>query len=63
MDELVSVPLCCPYCGQEIEILVDGSVPQQRYIEDCHVCCRAISLTISLPPLGVPQVEARQESE
>jgi hypothetical protein len=28
----------CPYCGESIEILIDPSVPSQRYIEDCQVC-------------------------
>lgn len=30
----------CPYCGESIEILIDTSVPEQEYIEDCQVCCR-----------------------
>ena len=36
----------CPYCGESIEILVDRSVPNQTYIEDCSVCCQPITLTI-----------------
>lgn len=30
----------CPYCGEAIEILLDASVPEQEYVEDCQVCCR-----------------------
>ena len=30
----------CPYCGEEIEIMVDpGSGSNQAYVEDCPVCC------------------------
>ncbi len=33
---------CCPYCGELIELVIDCSVPEQQYIEDCSVCCRPI---------------------
>ncbi len=32
----------CPYCGESITLVVDLSVPEQEYIEDCFVCCRPI---------------------
>jgi len=34
----------CPYCGERIEVIVDDSAGDQRYIEDCQVCCRPIEL-------------------
>ena len=34
----------CPYCGEAIELLIDDSVPEQEYIEDCSVCCRPITV-------------------
>jgi transcription elongation factor Elf1 len=34
----------CPYCGQTISVLLDLSVPDQEYIEDCEVCCRPIEI-------------------
>ncbi|MFK2932193.1 CPXCG motif-containing cysteine-rich protein [Dyella agri] len=30
----------CPYCGEVIELLLDESVADQCYIEDCAVCCQ-----------------------
>lgn len=30
----------CPYCGEEITLLVDCSVEEQVYTEDCSVCCK-----------------------
>lgn len=35
----------CPYCWEEISMLVDTSVPSQTYIEDCEVCCNPIEIT------------------
>ena len=42
MFELVSRDIDCPYCGESINVLVDPSIPDQNYIEDCQVCCRPI---------------------
>jgi hypothetical protein len=35
----------CPYCWEEISMLLDSSVRQQTYIEDCEVCCNPIEIT------------------
>jgi len=35
----------CPYCGEEISMVLDTSVSRQTYIEDCEVCCRPIEVT------------------
>lgn len=37
----------CPYCWETISILVDTSVQQQTYIEDCEVCCNPMELSMS----------------
>src|SRR5437016_12913997 len=29
----------CPYCGEEISMVLDTSVTGQTYVEDCEVCC------------------------
>lgn len=36
--------IMCPYCGESFIILVDCSVTDQKYIEDCEVCCRPIEV-------------------
>ena len=41
-----SVRAHCPYCGEPIELIVDPSVPEQEYIEDCSVCCRPMVVTV-----------------
>ena len=37
----------CPYCWEEISVLLDPSVSKQTYIEDCEVCCRPIEFRVS----------------
>lgn len=59
---LDSVHIDCPYCGERIEIVVDTSVEEQEYIEDCFVCCRPIILTVGVGPEG-PYAFARSENE
>lgn len=36
----------CPYCGELIELMIDNSVEEQSYIEDCSVCCRPIVVQV-----------------
>jgi|TARA_B110000881_G_C18086353_1_gene276027 transcription elongation factor Elf1 len=35
----------CPHCWSEISMILDQSVAQQTYIEDCEVCCNPIEIT------------------
>ncbi|MEO5813363.1 MAG: CPXCG motif-containing cysteine-rich protein [Rhodanobacter sp.] len=55
--------IACPYCGESIEILIDPSIPDQRYIEDCQVCCRPITLCVTVDADGDAQVVARAEND
>ncbi len=34
----------CPHCAQRVSVLVDLSIPEQSYIEDCEICCRPIEI-------------------
>jgi len=38
----------CPYCWKNISVLLDSSVVNQKYIEDCEVCCNPIQISINL---------------
>lgn len=40
------VTLDCPYCGESFESAVDLSAGSQRYVEDCAVCCRPITVIV-----------------
>lgn len=35
----------CPYCWEEVSMLLDASIGKQTYIEDCEVCCNPIEVT------------------
>ena len=35
----------CPYCWENISMILDTSVSKQVYIEDCEVCCNPIEVT------------------
>lgn len=63
MNQLQESDISCPYCGEVITILVDGSIEAQQYIEDCQVCCRPIDFRVSVSTDGSCQVEARDENE
>ena len=36
----------CPYCWEEISMLLDTSVRKQTYIEDCEICCNPIEIYV-----------------
>lgn len=36
----------CPYCGERIELIIDHSIEEQSYVEDCSVCCRPIMVQV-----------------
>lgn len=38
----------CPYCWEEISMLMDTSVSHQSYVEDCEVCCNPIQITVTV---------------
>lgn len=53
----------CPYCGERIEIVVDGSVEEQSYIEDCQVCCRPIQFEVVVHGDDFVEVHASGEND
>jgi Cysteine-rich CPXCG len=63
MTILSEQPVSCPYCGEGITVLVDQSLPDHEYIEDCQVCCRPIVLCVSVETDGGIAVSAKSENE
>jgi transcription elongation factor Elf1 len=49
----------CPYCWQEISMVLDVSEPHQTYVEDCEVCCKPIEVEYTLQDETVSEFEAR----
>ncbi|NRD19505.1 CPXCG motif-containing cysteine-rich protein [Winogradskyella eckloniae] len=36
----------CPYCWEQISMLFDTSQTNQKYIEDCEICCNPIQVSV-----------------
>ncbi len=63
MNALEARSVACPYCGEHIEVLIDCSVPDQDYIEDCQVCCRPIDFSVTIDVTGDILVSVAHENE
>ncbi|MDA0178397.1 MULTISPECIES: CPXCG motif-containing cysteine-rich protein [Mesoflavibacter] len=48
----------CPYCWEEISMLLDSSVTNQTYVEDCEVCCNPIQISAVFDDLELVGFEA-----
>ncbi len=61
INRLLEVGVQCPYCWERFTLLVDGSVDQQEYVEDCEICCRPIDFSIVIDDDERARVAARQQ--
>ena len=49
--------ILCPFCGQQVELVIDTSLPSQRFTTDCEVCCRPFEVVAECEPGEVLSVE------
>lgn len=63
MDELVTIEIECPYCGETVELVIDVSGGAQKYVEDCEVCCRPMNVSIVIGKDGTPTVNTKHEDD
>lgn len=78
MGQLEEKEIVCPYCGESIVVLVEPLISGEEYpsddfigsdfqgaeyIEDCQVCCRPITLRVSLEGNGYTRIDALHENE
>jgi len=63
MELLKLSSIICPYCGESTDAEVDCSVDFQEYIEDCQVCCRPITFSVSVDSDYEAHVRVRHEDE
>ena len=61
MTELLATS--CPYCGEPVELFVDGSAGEQDYIEDCPVCCRPMRVHLAVDAEGDVSIQLAHEDE
>ena len=60
---LETVSQFCPYCGEPIELVIDCSILQQQYVEDCQVCCRPMIVNVMLDEKDLPVVDVCAEDD
>ena len=48
----------CPYCWEEISMLVDTSQYHQNYVEDCEICCNPIQVSVTTENQEITQFQA-----
>ena len=63
METIQNRNIDCPYCGEVIEVVIDCSVYEQSYIEDCQVCCRPISFSVIVHSDDDVSVQVKSENE
>ncbi|MEA1784514.1 CPXCG motif-containing cysteine-rich protein [Arenibacter sp. GZD96] len=49
----------CPYCWENISMLLDPSIHKQTYIEDCETCCNPIEVSLCFEDIELISFEAR----
>ncbi|MGB7769342.1 MAG: CPXCG motif-containing cysteine-rich protein [Verrucomicrobiia bacterium] len=54
----VSEKIQCPICGQTFELVVDTTVPFQRFTTDCEVCCRPFEVAAECVPGEILSLDA-----
>ncbi len=62
MHDQVERQIQCPWCWECITLLIDPSVAEQEYVEDCRVCCRPILLTVQCHG-DTPDIRAEREND
>jgi hypothetical protein len=63
INQLLEVAVQCPYCWEEITLLIDASIEMQEYVEDCEVCCRPIDFVVEVDEQGLAKIDARLQHE
>jgi len=61
-DAILEHPFACPYCWETITMLLDLTVADQSYVEDCEVCCNPISLSFRADQGEIVMFDAQQLS-
>ena len=63
MQSLEEQLISCPYCGEQLEVLIDQQEVGHEYVEDCQVCCKPIIVSVTSDSMGNLFVSVRDENE
>lgn len=62
-NEIHNTEVQCPYCGEDIDVMIDDCGEDQQYIEDCQVCCRPINFYITLDEYQQMRIRVSSDDE
>jgi transcription elongation factor Elf1 len=48
----------CPHCWQTISMILDLSIEDQSYVEDCEVCCNPVQINYTAEDFEIKEFEA-----
>ncbi len=48
----------CPYCWEDISMLLDTSLTSTAYVEDCEICCNPININYGFQDQSLTHFEA-----
>ncbi|HEX8297303.1 MAG TPA: CPXCG motif-containing cysteine-rich protein [Chthoniobacteraceae bacterium] len=60
MALIIETDVGCPWCGEFYSTTIDTSQGDHSTIEDCAVCCRPITLSVSCEPGELISVDSAQ---
>lgn len=63
MRLLQNIAQYCPYCGELIDFLIDCSIHEQQYTEDCQVCCQPIMVSVQIAEGGAVTLSVKREDD
>ena len=63
MNGLQTTQIQCPYCWEQFEIVVDCSMSEQTYTEDCYVCCQPIVFQVVTDGENIVSVQVTAENQ
>ena len=49
----------CPFCGEEISMVLDLSVRRHTYVEDWEVCCNPLEISYTVEDDSLTHFEAK----
>ena len=59
-ESLIEHRFTCPYCWESITMLLDLSIANQSYVEDCEVCCNPVVLSFRVENDAIVEFDAEQ---
>ncbi|MEI8187006.1 MAG: CPXCG motif-containing cysteine-rich protein [Chlorobiaceae bacterium] len=57
MNILETISLQCPYCNEAMELQINCAEGNQELTEECPVCCKPVTIAITICDYGVSSVE------